>query len=137
MTDFLGAVRTYLLSQAEVTALCEQRVFVLALPPDEVESMPRSCVVLLASGQDSPATSRNRTVARIDVVCYGETDYAAAAMERPVAQALKDMRRTVVGSTLLHNATVSAGPFQARDPETGWPAMRRSATVRADEMEVA
>jgi len=58
-------------------------------------------------------------------------------MERPVAQALKDLNREVFGGVLLHNATVASGPVQARDPETFWPAMRRQAIVRHDEREVS
>ena len=143
MTDFLSALRSYLLAQQAVTDLCDQRVFVLALPREEVEAdvdgkskMPRRCVVLIASGPDSPNRRRLITEAKVDVVCYGATDFEAAEMERPVAQAFKDLHREIYGGVLLHNATVSAGPFQARDPETFWPAMRRSAIVRADEREV-
>ncbi len=143
MMDFLSACRSYLLAQKPVTDLADQRVFVLALPRDEVEAdaegkskMPRQCVVLLSSGPDSPNRRRQIGEPKVEWVCYGATDLEAAAMERPVAQAFKDLNRELVGSVLLHNATIAAGPFQARDPETGWPAMRRSAIVRADEREV-
>jgi len=135
VTDFLTALRSYLLGQQAVTDLCDRRIYVLAMPQAELEAGPHKVVVLLASGGEMKSR-RTITEARVDVVCYGETDFEAAAMERPVAEALKTLSRETYEGVLLHNATVASGPFQARDPETFWPAMRRQAILRADEREV-
>ena len=135
MTDFLSALRSYLLAQKAITDLCERRVYAMALPADEIKYMPRKAVVLVASGGEFRG-SRVTGRPRIDAVCYGETDFDAAKMERPVAQALKELQRETYNGVLLHNATVADGPFQARDPETFWPAMRRQAIIRVDEREV-
>lgn len=143
MTDHLSALRKYLLGKADVIALCEQRIFVMALPAEEIIKpgttealMPRKVVVILASGGDANPGMRPIARARTDFVCYGESDFEAARMERPVAEALKTLNRELIDGVLLHNATVAGGPFQARDPETFWPAMRRTAVVRFDEREV-
>jgi hypothetical protein len=146
MTDYLSALRKYLLAQADVDSLCEGRVFVLALPAEQISRigvgnkqetlMPRKCVVVAAAGGDDNPGLLPIGRARIQVVCYAESDFEAARMERPVAEALKTLNRETIDGVLLHNATVSGGPSQGRDPETFWPAMLRTAVVRYDEREV-
>jgi hypothetical protein len=137
MTDFMSALRSYLLAQDTVTNLCGSSVYVLMLPNIEITGLkPHKCVVLLSSGGTLGGMRRSILEARVDVVCYGETDWDAAAMERPVADALKQLVRQVYNSTLLHGCTVASGPYQARDPETFWPCMRRQIILRADEREV-
>jgi hypothetical protein len=137
MTDFMSALRSYLLAQDTVTNLCGQSIYVLMLPNSEITGLkPHKCVVLLASGGTLGKMRRSISENRIDVVCYGETDWDAAVMERPVSEALKQLARQVYNSTLLHGCTVASGPYQARDPETFWPCMRRQIILRADEREV-
>jgi hypothetical protein len=135
MTDFMSALRAYLLGIGAVTDLCGTSIYVLSLPKEEIGLGAHKCVVLLSSGGEIKLR-RTTLEARVDVVCYGETDFEAAVMERPVAEALKQLNRAVCANVLLHNATVATGPFQAKDPETFWPAMRRQIVLRADEREV-
>lgn len=135
MTDFMSALRTYLLGDKAVTDLCGRSIYVLSLPAEEIGLGAHKCVVLLSSGGEVKLL-RSTIEARVDIVCFGETDFEAAAMERPVAEALKQLQREVSSGVLLHNATVATGPFQAKDPETFWPAMRRQIILRADEREV-
>jgi hypothetical protein len=132
VTDFMTALRSYLLGQQAITDLCDRRIYVLAMPQAELEAGARKIVVLLASG-GTGKSRRTITEAKIDIVCYGESDFDAAEMERPVAEALKNLNRETYEGVLLHNATVASGPFQARDPETFWPAMRRQVILRAEE----
>jgi hypothetical protein len=136
MTDFLSALRTYLLGQKDVTDLCGKSVYVLAMPSEEIEAGAHKVVVLLASGGRLGATKRTTSEARMDTVCFGETDFEAMQLDMVVAEALKVLSREYVGGVLLHNATVASGPFQARDPDTFWPCMRRQAILRADERKV-
>jgi hypothetical protein len=135
VTDFLTALRVYLLGQKDVTDLCAKSIYVLAMPQEEItDQNPHKIVVILASGGDMKGTtSRTITAAKVDVVCYGETDFDAATMERAVAESLKELNREVCEGVLLHNASLSSGPMQARDPVLNWPVMRRQAIVRADE----
>lgn len=135
MTDFMSALRVYLLGSKQVTDLCGTAIFVLSLPSEELKKGAHKCVVLMSSGGDFNPR-RAITEARVDIVCFGETDFEAAAMERPVAEAMKQLNRVVCANVLLHNATLASGPFQAKDPDTFWPAMRRQAILRADEREV-
>jgi len=112
-------------------------VYVLALPKEEIEGQKaHKVVVILASGGRLGTMRRTTTEARVDFVCFGETDFDAMQMEMPVAEALKQLNREYVDGVLLHNVTVAAGPIQARDPELLWPCMRRQAIVRADERKV-
>jgi len=146
MTDFLSALRTYLLSQAAVLnmfvdssgARTIAQVYVLGIPSSEdfVKAMPQKCIVLVPTGGPAQQGLRPVSNANVDAVCYGESDWEAARLERVVAESLKTLCREVVGAVLLHGCTLSGGPIQARDPETLWPAMRRQFTIRADEREI-
>lgn len=135
MTDVMSAMREYLLGIQSVTDLCGRSVYVLSLPSEEIDLGPHKCVVLLSSGGDQ-ISKRTISEARVDVVCYGETDFEAAVMERPVSEAMKSLKRQVCYGVLLHNATVSAAPFQSKDADIFWPAMRRQIILRADEREI-
>jgi hypothetical protein len=136
MTDFLSALRTYLLSQKDVTDLCGKSVYVLAIPREEVELGAHKIVVLLSAGGKMSPMRRTTTEARVDSVCFGETDFDAMQLDMVVAEALKQLNREYISGVLLHNASVASGPFQARDPDTFWPCMRRQAIIRADERKV-
>jgi len=133
VTDFLSALRTYLLGCKDVTDLCGRSVYVLAIPKEELEVGAHEVVVLLASGGGLGKARRATTEARVDAVSFAATDFEAMQMDMAVAEALKALSREYVDGVLLHNVSVASGPFQARDPETGWPCMRRQAIVRADE----
>lgn len=136
MTDFLSALRAFLLAQADVVALVSKSVYVLAMPKEELDLGPHKIVVLLSSGGKLGGVGRTTAEARVDVVCYGETDYDAMQLDMVVAEAIKWMNREYIGGVLLHNASVAGGPFQARDPEIFWPCMRRQTVIRADERKV-
>jgi hypothetical protein len=136
VTDFLTALRSYLLGQQAITDLCGRSIYVLAMPKEELELGPHEVVVILASVGKLGAMRRTITEARVDLVCFGATDLEAAILEMPVAEAMKSLNRELWEGVLLHNATVASGPFQARDPETFWPCMRRQAILRADERKV-
>jgi hypothetical protein len=145
MTDYMSALRNYLLGQAAVTALCGLAIYVLALPQEELDmadpltGLPigaHKVIVLLASGGQLGKMRNLITEARVDVVCFGETDFDAATLERAAADAIKNLRRAMVGTVFLHGATVASGPLQTRDPVTFWPCMRRQIILRADEREV-
>jgi hypothetical protein len=146
MTDYLTALRTYLLAQATVTNLFVDsngvvtvpRIYVLGIPMDEawVKLMPVKVVVLVPTGGSNNKGLGFTTRANVEVTCFGETDYEAFVLERAVSEAIKTLSRETIGSVLLHNATLAGGPTQARDPETLWPAMRRQFTIRADEREI-
>jgi hypothetical protein len=135
MTDFMSALRQYLLGQQTVTDLCGTSIYVFSLPEEELKLGAHYAVVLLSLGGDMNMR-RAISEARVDIACYGATDFLAASLERCVAEAMKQIQRTVCANVLLHNASLAAGPFQTRDPDTFWPCMRRQALLRADEREV-
>jgi hypothetical protein len=136
VTDFLSALRAYLLGQSEVVALVSKSVYVLALPKEELDLGPHAVVVLLSSGGNLGKVGRTTAEARVDVVCYGATDFEAMQLDMVVSESIKWLNREYVNGVLLHNASVAGGPFQARDPEIFWPCMRRQTLIRADERKV-
>jgi hypothetical protein len=149
MTDYLSALRNYLLSQQEVTDL-SRAIYVFAIPqgelvlPDPDTGLPRGqhkVAVILASGGPLGKFRNTITEARTDIVCFGETDFEAVRFENAVANAMKSLARQTVpdgsgGAVLLHGATVAPGAIQARDPITFWPCARRQYIVRADERQI-
>lgn len=138
MTDYLSALRTYLLSQPRVTDLCDREVYVLSIPGSEdfVKSMPKKVVVLIPVAGDERMGLSPISHARVDSLCFGATDIEAFALSNAVSQALKDLDRKVFDGVLLHSVTISGGAAIARDPDKMWPAMRRPFTIRADERKV-
>jgi hypothetical protein len=141
VTDYLSALRLYLMHDAAVMNVLDVTfgdVFVLGIPSKEefVKAMPLRCAVIVPVPSRSVKGIGFTTRASCDIVCYGESDFQAAVLERAVSEALKMLSREVVGGVLLHNCTLAGGPTQARDPETLWPAMRRQFEIRADEREI-
>lgn len=121
----LEALVVFLKADAAVAALVDTRVYGAELPPSEATAQPRKCVVVTASGGGGagPGDRSYMRVARIrfDVKAYAETPYAAWEVHLATLDALKHMERSVNNATLLHNATISGGPNQLRDPDLDWP----------------
>lgn len=120
MIDVEGALRSFLLADAAVSALTTD-VFALELP--DGLTMPGKAVVLQPSGGVPLAGASNARVSsqRYDVKCYGETPYQAARVMGAVHDALKQMGRTTLDSAVLHGAVYSGGRISTREPTTEWP----------------
>ena len=136
MTDVLAAVRTLLLADADVAALCETRVWAAEMPKVEAESMPRPCVVIVYAGGFERMATDPTIRPRVDVYNYGETFHRAGAVDRATYSALKALRRQTVGEALIHGVALAGGPIMLRDSDAGWPVMVRSMSVAADERAV-
>jgi hypothetical protein len=136
VTDVLPALRTYLLADDAVAALCSTRVFASELPKAEASSMPRECVVLVGSGGVERFATDTIQRPRVDVYSYGQTFSVARQVDRAVYSALKALMRKRIGEVLIHSVGLSGGPLQLRDGDGDWPVQMRSMTVAADEREI-
>lgn len=138
-----GALRVYLLNDADVNGMVAGRVFAEELPRQEAGNMPRHAVLIMSAGGAwvSRAQSSNLPIdGRMkDVFCYGPTPYESRRLFDAVHQALKNLTRREVTPTglatpvLLFDAVKVGGPTGRRDPETNWPFTFASYSVMAAE----
>lgn len=121
--DLEAGLVTYLKADADLAALLGVRVFGGELPAAETEHMPRKAIVLRASGGVSLTSESHveHDTQRIDVLAFGETPREAARVLRMAALAMRRLRRSVHGGTLLHWANPASGPSSGREPQTEWP----------------
>lgn len=135
--DPVTALCAYLRSDAELTVLVGTKVFGAELPENQNAAMPQRCVVLRRAGGGFLTGGYLRAGDfRLDCFCYGPTPYEAARVNLAVQEALKQMRRNVQGTALLHWANPSGGGINLRDPDAEWPLVFSSWQVFASEQEV-
>jgi hypothetical protein len=119
--DVTGALRTFLLADAGVSALTTQ-VYAGSLPR-EIQGLPDSptAVVLRRAGGGIIGAVNRFGDKRMDVDCYGTNEKAASDLFDAVYAALKGMGTTVVGQVLIHWAICTADGTSGHDPQTTWP----------------
>jgi len=122
VADYIGAFRSYLLSEAGISGLVGTRIFASAVPVSEAVNMPRKIVVLSpASGSYLLESSYLATSERtLDVRCYGETAYEAWLVHQQVYSSLKSMRSRFEGAVKLFWASPYSTGETLRDPDTEW-----------------
>lgn len=139
--DPIEALVAYLRADPQVAALTAGRVYGAELPLQEAALMPRKALVVTAAGGGAVGPGARSYLAvgtvRMDVRCYGETQYEAMRVFRAVHGALKGLRRHPQGPMLLHAAYEEAGPLQTREPEVGWPLVLSVWEVLVAEMAIA
>jgi hypothetical protein len=127
MTDVIAALVAFLKADGGVAALVGTRVYGIELPAGEAAPMPEKALVLRPSGGAAlVAGYAGLSAQRIDAFAYGETPYEAARVDLAVYPALKQLRRAVAASVLVHWVTDAGGYSSFRDPATDWPAVFRS-----------
>ena len=136
MTDIIAAVRKYLLLDATVAPLVNDRVYAGELPKEQTPDMPRKAIVLRYAGGIEANTFVPIARPRIDITAYGETYHEAGRVDRAAYTALKKLDRQNVNGVLLHGIAISGGPLMLKDPQTNWPYQWRSITVTADERNI-
>ncbi len=130
--------RTLLLSKPAITALVADRVYGppgiprgSASPP----GMPAKAITLAQTGgMDNPSIPL--TWARIDMRCYGETQYQAAVLYSTVAEELGFMTAPIQGRRLqnelvpydgdncyLYAVHKVSGPYDMLEQQEEWPCM--------------
>lgn len=136
--DPIVALVSYLKSIQDVSNLAGPRVYGAEMPDSVNAVMPKKVVVLRRAGGGTLLEGGYLRVGdfRLDVRCYGETPFEAARLSLVVQEALKQMRRNVQGSALLHWANPSGGALSLRDPDAEWPLEFSSWQVLSSEQEV-
>lgn len=134
--DPLGALRTFLLANADVNTATGGRVRCLSLLAADVTAMPRACVLLKpAGGPGEPGGGYQQYgKTRIDVICYGATEDESWDVYLAAAAALKALQRVKAANVLLHSADVSSKGATALDPVKQWPVTYSSWLVLASEI---
>lgn len=137
--DFIEALRSYLLADADVVAATSSRVYGAELPQAEVINQPRGAIVLRAQGGGNLFGRSYIEIndPRVDILCYGSTPYQAGVVHNAMHPVLKQMRRNVQGSCLLHWAHPTTSPLSLRDPDAEWPMVLSVWQVLYSEREVA
>lgn len=119
------AVIDVLKADAAITALVGTRVFGMELPRSEASAMPRKAIVIQPSGGGLlPVGSQSfieHSDRRFDAFCYGETEFEADTVSLEVYGVLKQLKRTVINTVLIHWINPAGGALPLRDPGTDWP----------------
>lgn len=123
--DAMIAVLKQYTGAAEIV---ESRIHGAKIPAATVALMPTSCVVVARNGTPSRPGARDRvewTAARLDVRCYGRTDYEAERLGISVHHGLRQFKGStkLLGGCLVRSVVHTGGPQQIEDPQTGWPSI--------------
>lgn len=120
----LAAILSFLLEQEGIQAIVSNRVYGESLPDEDINLMPRSCLVVAASPgypSGSAMTKRKLYDLYVDVKCYGESAYEATQLFFVVHHYLIHLERKVQGNTLLHSVVAETSLTQLRDADGDWP----------------
>lgn len=135
--DFIGAVIARLRSITEVTALASTRIS--GELGADWDPMPRHAVVVRRAG-GTDEQELDHAFPRLDVRCYGATEYEAGRLARIVKPALCPTRaggnRTgfTQGGCRVLDVAHEAGPISIREPETTWWFILHSFRFRISEI---
>lgn len=129
--DLEGGVVAYLKADTVTAAATDGRIFGGELPATETASMPRTAIVLRASGGASLTgdSTLEHDTQRVDVFAFGATPRAAAAVMRAANLALRRLPRSVHAGCLIHWANAASGSIAGREPVTEWPRQFQSFQV--------
>lgn len=115
-----AAIIQYLLEQSDVTDLAGTRIFA-EIPSTEVKSILLPTVTVEESGASDFGYSYNKWhTPRLEIWAYASSPSEASRLFAVVRRTLKQMRRNVKASTLLHSASSITGAVSGRDPATSW-----------------
>lgn len=129
--DLEGGLVAFLKADATVSATTDGRIFAGELPASETASMPRTAIVLRASGGASLTgeSTLEHDTQRVDVFAFGATPRAATAVMRAAAIALRRLERSVHAGCLIHWVNSASGSIAGREPVTEWPRQFQSFQV--------
>lgn len=134
--DPVEALLEVLKADETILSLVGARVFGGELPAEEVDRMPRRCIVLAPAGSLGAFGRGFQRYGdqRFDVFCYGSAPREAHRVWIAVYQAFKHLRPTVKASCRIYWANAAGGPIPLRDPETEWPFTAGSFQVLVGEL---
>lgn len=129
--DLEGGLVAYLKADTVTAAATEGRIFGGELRADQAASMPRTAIVLRASGGISLTgeSTLEHDTQRVDVFAFGGTPRAAAAVMRAASIALRRLQRGIHAGCLIHWVNPASGSIAGREPVTEWPRQFQSFQV--------
>lgn len=137
ITDVKAALIEILKADADTAEEVGTRVFGDELPRGQTASMPRKCIVIRSAGGVIPtwaAFTLPLEVQRVDLLCYGETQFAADEVRRAAFGAMRAIQRKLSNGVLVHWAQPAGGAAHGRDgPDSDWPFKWNSYQVMSDE----
>lgn len=121
--DPIAGLVALLLADTGVTAIAAARVFGGELPEAEAKNMPRSALVVAASGGVSltGGSYAETDTARVDLFAYGATQHQANQLLATAALVMRRIKREVSANVLLHWAQPAGGGTSGRDAALTWP----------------
>lgn len=135
--DAMGALRSLLLADTDVTDLTSTRIYVNQIPEAVVESEdprhPSKMVVLRMAGGSGKSDFLPTDDFNFDVLCYGESDFEADAVRRVIwTKFVYLTRETASNGVCFHHINPIGGPVSLVDPDIVWPAVSQGFTTKAD-----
>lgn len=131
LPDLSGAIRAYLRSIPDITAMVGDRVWIgWPKSPDgtlRIKTPPYLLAILIESGRGGDSDPEVPYLTeRVDLSCLGPTEEQANTLWRLVHAYLLDVKRQRpagfrAANTLVSGVTPEIGPFRSPDPPTGWP----------------
>jgi hypothetical protein len=121
--DLIAGLVAILLADSGVAAMAATRVFGGELPAAEAKHMPRTALVVAASGGVSltGGSYAEHDTGRVDLFAYGSTQHEANLLLAAAAIALRRIKRKVSAGVLIHWAQPAGGGTGGRDPALTWP----------------
>lgn len=139
VVDDIGVIALLDESTSEIAS--EARIYVNRIPEADIEAAdtfhPPKMVVLRQSGGSSKIDTLPIEDLRINVLCYGESDFEADRVRRGVFKLFTHADRQRFGSVLIHHINAAGGPIPLVDPDIVWPAMSQAYTLQADTEDAA
>ena len=132
MIDYTAELRTWLLTEATVTAQVSTRIWCSpGLSETEADDMPRKCLVILAGPGPGADRYVPTSVGNAQFRCYGATLPEAWAVYQALYAVLQRAHheRPATGKLLL-TVHELAHPIDALEPETEWPVVLVTYQVR-------
>lgn len=123
MSDIITAIVSILKAAPAVADLCADRVYGDELPQAEALAMPRSALVVRASGGVAfqPGSGLNAQAQRVDLVAYGASPFEADLLRRGGYRCLTGVVRLHQGDVLIHSVQSAGGSLTGRDRDGNWP----------------
>lgn len=123
------------------TIASADRVYRNRIPESDIEVAhtfhpPKSIVLRLAGGfgkKDSTAID----TPRLQVLCYGESDYEADRLRRAVWTRFVQLDREEFAEMLIHTINPASGALPLVDPDISWPGVSQTYEVRLTVEEAA
>lgn len=138
--DPLGALRSYLLTDAGLSDAVDGRVRCLALHADDTKNADGpgiAAIVLKPAGGPGARGYQQFGKKRIDVTCYGTNLDESWDIYLTVKPLLHHLRRVVSQGVLLHSAREESAGASGIDPFSQWPTTYSSWILQAADVPAA